>query len=304
MSAIYRAIGTTKQNFHQRLNRYLRRQDEEAQLVKLMHEVRQDHPAMGAEPMYRLLSPQGIGRDRFEAIYRAHGLKLYQKRNYRRTTDSRGVIRFNNLLEGIELTGVNQAYSSDITYYDLGGRFYYLTFILDVYSRRIKGYSVSRTLLTESTTLPALRMALKGTTREQTEGIIIHSDGGGQYYSKAFTASTRRASMRNSMCTSVYENAHAERINGTIKNSYLKHYAPRDYASLQRQTKRAVEKYNNERPHQSLGGLSPRDFEQKLAGNPQKTSLFTKKKEPKKKDDNDNNLILKPTLKKVNCIQG
>jgi transposase InsO family protein len=267
-----------------------------------MHEIRHDHPAMGAEPMYRLLSPQGIGRDRFEAIYRSHGMKLHQKRNYRRTTDSRGVIRFKNLLEGIELTGVNQVYSSDITYYELGGRYYYLTFIMDVYSRRIKGYSVSKTLYTESTTLPALRMALKGLTHEQTAGIIIHSDGGGQYYSKAFTALTRGAGMHNSMCTSVYENAHAERINGTIKNSYLRHYAPWDYASLQRQTKRAVEKYNNERPHQALSGLSPRAFEQTLVTNPQKTPLFTKKKEPKKKDYNDNNPILKPTLKKVNSF--
>lgn len=302
MSLIYRAIGTTKQNFHQRLNRYLRRQEEELQLVKLMHEVRHDHPAMGAEPMYRLLCPKGIGRDRFEAIYRSHGLKLYQKLNYRRTTDSRGVTRFENLLDGIELTGVNQAYSSDITYYELGERSYYLTFIMDVYSRRIKGYSVSKTLHADSTTLPALRMALKGLTRAQSEGIIMHSDGGGQYYSKVFTALTKRAGMRNSMCRSVYENAHAERINGTIKNSYLKHYAPRDYASLQRQTKRAVEKYNNERPHQSLNGLSPRAFEQVLASNPQKTTLLTKKKEAKKKDYNDNNLILKPTLKTVNCI--
>lgn len=302
MNAVYRAIGTTKQNFHQRLDRYFRRQDEEAQLVKVMHEVRQDHPAMGAEPMYKLLSPQGIGRDRFEAIYRSYGLKLDQKRNYRRTTDSNGAIRFRNLLAEIELTGVNQAYVSDITYYELSGKFYYLTFIMDLYSRRIKGYSVSKTLHSEVPTLPALRMAFSGSTRVQAEGLIIHSDGGGQYYSKAFMALTKRAGMRNSMCASVYENAHAERINGTIKNSYIKHYAPQDYVGLQRLTKRAVEKYNNERPHRSLGGLSPRAFEQTSVRNPQKPPLFTKKKVPKKKDDNDNNPILKPTSKTVNCI--
>ncbi|MCB9312303.1 MAG: transposase [Lewinellaceae bacterium] len=65
MNAVYGATGMTKQNFHQRLDRYLIRQDEQAQMVKVMHQVRQDHPAMGAESMYRLLSPQTMGRDRF-----------------------------------------------------------------------------------------------------------------------------------------------------------------------------------------------------------------------------------------------
>lgn len=304
MNAVYRAIGTTKQNVHQQLDRYMRYQDEKAQLVKVIHEVRRDHPAMGAEPMYQLMSPLGIGRDRFEMIYRSSGFKLYQKRNFHKTTDSKGVNRFENLLADIELTGVNQVYTSDITYYQIGESFYYLTFILDLYSRYIRGYSVSKTLATQATTLPALQMALKGLTRAQTQGLIIHSDGGGQYYAKAFTALTRKAGMRNSMCTSVYENAHAERINGTIKNSYVKHFDPQDFKSLQIQTKRAVSLYNNERPHQALGGLSPRAFEVSQLSYPQSFEFLTKKKEAKKKGDDSNKLIFNSTSKTVNCIQG
>ena len=277
MNTVFRAIGTTKQNFHQRLDRYLSRQDQEAQIVKVMHQVRQDHPDMGAEPLFSLMSPCGVGRDRFEMIYRSRGFKLHQKRNYRRTTDSTGVLRFRNLIQDIELTGINQVYVSDITYYEIGGAFYYLTFILDLYSRRIKGYSVSRTLKTNDTTIPAIQMALKGLTRAQTVGLIIHSDGGGQYYSKDFTALTKKAGIRNSMCTSVFENPHAERINGTIKNSYLKHYNPQNFKSLQHQAKRAVELYNNERPHRSLGRISPRAFEQTQAGYSQNAELLTKK---------------------------
>ena len=108
--------------------------------------------------------------------------------------------------------------------------------------------------------------------------------------------------MRNSMCTSVYENAHAERINGTIKNSYLKHFDPQDFKSLQIQTKRAVNLYNNERPHKALGGLSPRAFEQTLLSYPQSFEFLTKKKEAKKKGDDKSNLILKSTSKTVNSI--
>jgi putative transposase len=302
MNAVFRAIGMSKQNFHQRLDRYLVRQDEQAQMVKVMHQVRQDHPAMGAASMYRLLAPKTMGRDRFEAVYQSYGFVLEQKRNHRITTDSRGVPRFENLLVDIELTGVNQAFSSDITYYQIGDRFYYLTFILDLYSRYIRGYSVSKTLATQMTTLPALQMALKGLKSTQTQDLIIHSDGGGQYYAKAFTALTAKAGMRNSMCTSVYENAHAERINGTIKNSYLKHFDPQDFKSLQIETKRAVNLYNNERPHQALGGLSPRAFEQTLLSYPHSFEFLTKKKEAKKKGDDDSNLIFESTSKTVNCI--
>jgi transposase InsO family protein len=297
-------MDTTKQNFHQRLNGYLKFKAQEAQLVKLIHEVRKDHPVMGAASLYERTSPSGIGRERFVQIYNANGFKLHQKKNYRKTTDSSGVVRFPNLLEEIELTGINQAYSSDITYYQINNVFFYLTFIMDLYSRVIKGHSVSHTLCTEDTTLPALKMALKGTARARTKGTVFHSDGGGQYYSKAFLALTNKAGLRNSMCTSVYENPHAERVNGTIKNSYLKHYGPPTFRSLVKQTKRAVEKYNKEKPHEALGGMTPQAFEKALPVYPQKPGLLTKKKGPKKKEDNDNsNHISQLTPKTVNPIQ-
>ena len=70
--------------------------------------------------------------------------------------------------------------------------------------------------------------------------------------------------MRNSMCESVYENAHAERINGIIKNDYLVYYSPLNYNQLSNMTTKAVMKYNYERPHQSLGNVSPDQYEKAL----------------------------------------
>ena len=153
-----------------------------------------------------------MGRDRFEAFCFENGFKVSMKPAYHRTTNSYGVRRFDNLLESIELTSVNQVWVSDITYYRIGEKFYYLTFILDLYSRVIVGYSASENLDTLSTTIPALKMAAR--TRNIPKGLIIHSDGGGQYYCKEWLKLTSSHKMRNSMCESVYENAHAERING------------------------------------------------------------------------------------------
>lgn len=66
-------------------------------------------------------------------------------------------------------------------------------------------------------------MALKRRKHYIPEDMIFHSDGGGQYYDKAFLKLTEAYKMSNSMCAYAYENGKAERINGVIKNNYLVH---------------------------------------------------------------------------------
>lgn len=282
MSQVYRAIGTSKQNLHQRLNTFFKQQEEKAQLDKVILQVREDHPEMGALSLFQLIKPKHIGRDRFVRWYHEMGYTLYQKKNFRRTTDSDGVTRFDNLLEELELTGVNQAYSSDITYYTIDEKVYYLTFVLDLFSRKIKGYSASTTLMTIDTTIPALKMALKDQGKHLTPGLIFHSDGGGQYYSKEFLKITKEANILNSMGRSVFENPHAERLNGIIKNKYIRHYNPRNFKSLKQQLKRSVAMYNLQKPHEALGGMSPEVFESILI-----------KKSTKKVTKQINNQLLK-----------
>ena len=98
--------------------------------------------------MYAKLQPQGIGRDRFEQLCKSKGFSIARKVNLWRTTDSSGVIRFDNLLENLMLSRINEAWSSDITYYEVKERFYYLPFVMDCFSRRISGYAVSSRLTT------------------------------------------------------------------------------------------------------------------------------------------------------------
>lgn len=257
-------MGVSKQGFHQSADRYLRMLEEQEQLVPVIVDIRRDHPQMSARVMYSMIRPERMGRDRFEQFCFSRGFKIEQKRAYHRTTDSRGVTRFDNLLIGFKLTGVNQVWVSDITYYELDGRFYYLTFIMDLYSRRIVGFAASENLMTENTTLPALRMAIA--ERQPAPGLIFHSDGGGQYYCKEFLKLTKSHKMQNSMCESVYENPNAERVNGTIKNSYVKHYGPQNFLQLKQMTKKAVDMYNNYKPHEALGSLSPGAFEKLQRG--------------------------------------
>ena len=114
------------------------------------------------------------------------------------------------------------------------------------------------------------------------KGLIIHSDGGGQYYSKAFLAITK--GMVNSMCESVYENIHAERINGTIKNQYLEGYKPVTFEELKTMSKKSVKMYNTYKPHKSLSGLTPIEFERLKPELSTEITLVNKRKKEAKKE--------------------
>jgi len=285
MNAIYRTLGISKQAFHQRVDLNIRQQEELEQFLPIIRQVREDHPRMAAREMYRLIQPQTIGRDRFEAFCFEHGFKLDIKRNFHRTTNSLGVTRFENLVEGFELKGINQVWVSDITYYEMNGRFYYLTFIMDLYSRRILGYSASNNLFTENTTIPALIMAIRRRNGYDLERLIFHSDGGGQYYSKEFLRLTKQTGIRNSMCEDVFGNTHAERINGTIKNAYLGSYNPQNPVQLNNMLIKAVKMYNEQKPHKALKGLCPQVFEDLLSGLLTEMELINKRKKVAKKEN-------------------
>ena len=243
------------------LNRRSYKLEEQEQLIPLINEIRRDHPRMSARDIYLKLRPSFMGRDQFERFCMDSGYRIKKLRNYRVTTNSLGVIRFPNMIKDIEVTHVNQIFVSDITYFDMGGKTYYLTLIMDLYNREIVGYSVSDNLRTESTTLPALYKVINERGKANLAGAIVHSDGGGQYYCKEFKKLTKSLKMINSMTEEkVYENSHAERLNGIIKNNYLYPYGPTNMASLRKHLDKAVLMYNTGKPHKALGKLTPIDF--------------------------------------------
>lgn len=267
LNRLYSAINISKQAFHQYLNRQIRIEEEQKLLLQIIYELRSQHPTMGMRDMYYKIKPQTMGRDRFEAFCKENNLMSKALRNKRKTTNSIGVIRFPNLVSNIEIQRINQVWASDITYYEIDQVFYYLTFILDVYTRRIIGHCVSERLTTEQTTLPALRMAIKLRIKEGYEiiGVIFHSDGGGQYYSKKFLELTQKYGLKNSMCEYAWENPYAERINGVIKNNYLKHRNINSIKKLKKEVDRSVNLYNTDKPHIKLKRKTPIEFEKSLS---------------------------------------
>ena len=263
MKEVLHIGGISKQGFHQWVLKEMAFEDLKQQILLLVAEVRKDHPGMSARAMYGKIQPEGIGRDAFESLVYAHGYRLEVSKKYITTTNSSRTKRFDNLLVDKEIDGLNQVWVSDISFYWISDRFYYITIIMDLYSRFIVGFHISDSLRTVHTTLPALKHALtiRGIRHFHLQ-LIIHSDGGGQYLCIEFLKQTKKAGILNSMGKIVYDNSHAERVIQTIKNQYLKHYNPKDFKELKKQMARAVQMYNFERPHDSLNKLTPFEFEQ------------------------------------------
>lgn len=268
MKALYFLCGISRQGHMQNLQRSLNELDKHLLYIRMIEDVRIEHPGMGLRCIYDMTQPSGIGRDAFICLGLESGYRLKYTIKYTRTTYSVKSNHFFNLLTDKFFNGINQVWSSDITYYYFEGRFYYIVLIMDVYSRRILGYTIANNMRAENN-LAALKMALKTRGIEDYQNSLIHhSDRGTQYASDPYTNELKSKGIQISMCREVYENTHIERLNDTIKNQYLNRWIIRGIKELNKRLSQTIKSYNNTRPHASLNKMSPIQFEKMLEKTP------------------------------------
>jgi transposase InsO family protein len=156
----------------------------------------------------------------------------------------------------------NKVWQTDITYFQVGERFYYITFIVDIYTKVIKGYKVSEHLFAEAN-IDALQMALR--REKNVEGLIHHSDRGSQFTDSHYKKILKDKGIKMSMGLAAWENAYAERVNGIIKNEYLNRKTIKNFKTLTLEVTKAVNHYNKERIHNHLPNRNtPMQFENEL----------------------------------------
>jgi putative transposase len=234
----------------------------------MIAQIREIHPGMGLRTIYEKTQPEGIGRDHFIDLGIRLGLCMDPVTNRKRTTYVHRGSRYTNLLVGIDFTDVNQVWATDITYFRISDVFYYISLIMDLYSRRILGYFAADNLQAESS-VKALKMALDNReVKNYNQTLIHHSDKGSQYVSEAYTGMLMDHGIRISMCSSVYENTMQERVNKTIKNQYLKHWNIKSISALNHRLADAVFAYNYDKPHSSIGKITPVEYENQLQNIP------------------------------------
>ena len=156
----------------------------------------------------------------------------------------------------------NKVWISDITYAKVGSDFLYLCTILDLYSRKVLSYNISDRIDT-GLTLKTFHEAF--TKRNKPTGLIFHSDQGVQYTSYEFRSYLKCNGVIQSFSApgNPYDNAVAERFFSSVKDEDLRRNFYETKEEFQTAMDRYIDFYNDYRPHQRMGFLTPNQVERK-----------------------------------------
>jgi len=202
-----------------------------------------------------------IGRDKFFTVLREHKMLVPKLKNFHITTDSKHRFhKYKNKVKDFVPTRPEQLWVADITYIKTQNGHNYLALVTDAYSKKIMGYNIDSHMKTELCT-QALKMALKNRIYPD-EKLIHHSDRGFQYCNTKYAKFAEENGITMSMTEQYdpYENAVAERINGTLKYEYGLKQTIKNTKLARKIVKESVEIYNNLRPHLSLDMGKPSDI--------------------------------------------
>lgn len=234
--------------------------ESEVQLQADVETVAGLHPTYGTRRITHQLRRQPfayrVNRKRIQRLMRQmHLLRPVKRRKVRTTNSQHPYLRYPNLVKDLEITHPDQVWVSDITYVRLHDEFVYLAIILDVFTRAIRGWCLSRSIDLQLT-LDALRMALEQHGPPQ----VHHSDQGLQYAAHAYVNLLQGHGVQISMATvgKAEENGFAERFMRTIKEEEVDLSEYHDFADAQNQIRQFIEAvYNHKRIHSALDYFTP-----------------------------------------------
>lgn len=256
-------VGMSRQNYYAARGHRQRREIDEALVVELVKAQRCVHPRMGGRKLLFVLEPEleeagvAMGRDRFFELLKAHGLLVARKRTWPKTTQSRHCLPvFHNLVADRAATAPNQIWVSDLTYIRTEEGFLYAAVIMDRFSRKIVGWHIGDRLESQGC-IQALDMALGGLCGKSFP--IHHSDRGCQYCCHEYVERLQSHGLSISMTEQnhCYENAHAERVIGILKQEYELDATFLSKGQAVESFHQAIELYNHRRPHLSLNYQVP-----------------------------------------------
>jgi len=275
MTSLCSLFGISRQAHYQKRHRECIQNLENEIILEMVRQVRRKHPRMGCRKLLYKIQPMlaqeslKIGRDRLFWLLREADLLVKPKKKYRRTTIP-GFWRAPNRLPGLVVSHCDQVWVCDITYLDLlENRFAYLFLLMDLYSRYIVGWHVSRSLATDGA-LISLDMALSQRRADPRE-LIHHSDHGVQYTSRIYMNRLLENKVLASMGAigNCYDNIYAERVIGILKGEYSLDLPFINLSQVSTIVKEAIYLYNADRPHLSLGLATPKDvYENKVVDIP------------------------------------
>jgi transposase InsO family protein len=236
-------------------------------LIQIQATYKASHETYGSPRIYVELLAQGIrsGLNRVARLMRVAGIQARKKRRFVVTTDSKHHLPVapNVLDRQFIVAAPNERWVSDITYIWTMEGWLYLAVVLDLFNRQVVGWSTDSTidqLLVSRALSKALHM------RGPSTGLLLHSDRGSQYASRAYQEQLGQASIVCSMSRkgNCWDNAVVESFFSTLKTELIGDYVYHTRAEARSNIFEYIEIwYNRQRRHSSLGYLSPTEFEQK-----------------------------------------
>lgn len=260
------ALGVARGTFYNHIFRRADRSKHEEEQTQLMLKVKQvfddSEQRFGAEKIRIVLASSGIhtSRKRIAAIMQELGLysiRVDAKKQFKRKQQ---YTKQNLLKRKFSAGHPNQIWVSDITYFKVKSYWVYLCIILDLYSRKIIGWRVSRHM---STNLVTQTFKAAFQERGQPKDLTFHSDRGGQYISKTMMGLLQQYGVKQSFSASArpLDNAVAETFFASFKReeAYRKDYTSEQH--FRKSVEEYIRFYNEVRPHQTLNYRTPQAFE-------------------------------------------
>ncbi len=224
--------------------------------------------AYGWPRVWRQLLSQDIrvGKSRVQRLMQGHGIRARGKRRFRiATTDSQhGLPIAPNLLDrNFTVAAPNQAWAGDVTYIPTEEGWLFLAVVMDLFSRRIVGWSMQDNMRSEIV-IDALEMAWFQRSPDKNAGLIFHSDRGSQYASREFNQVLKECGMTPSMSRkgNCWDNACSETLFGSLKVERLHGMQFQTIRQAKDETLDWLLWYNRTRLHSTLKYTSPMQFEQ------------------------------------------
>ncbi|MBE7048183.1 MAG: IS3 family transposase [Ruminococcaceae bacterium] len=238
--------------------------EEQSQLMLKVQQIFEDaQQRYGAAKICAVLAQNGInvGKRRVKSIMDELGLESVQrgaKNSYKKEQER---LKRNILNREFKAERMNEKWVSDITYFKLKNYPVYLCIILDLFSRKVVGYKVSKKCSTNLVTA-TFKQAFEN--RGQPQGLMFHSDRGAQYISDTFRLLLRDCGVTQSFSNSgkPYDNAVIESFFSTFKKeeAYRRNY--RSENEFKKLVDEYIMFYNEKRPHSTLAFKSPNRFEE------------------------------------------
>lgn len=265
-------LGYSRSTFYEVIQNQKERQVQKTKVEKyildFVQKIRSDLPRIGGKKLYYLINQQAdrsqfkFGEKRFFEVLRNHNLLIKRNKRHVRTTDNcLWAKQYPNLVKEIIPTRPEQIWVSDITYFRTKDGFVYGHLITDAYSKKIMGAVLTDTLKA-SASLQALQQAIEN--RMYQDQLIHHSDRGLQYLSKIYTDLLNSYQIKISVTQdgNPYDNPVAERINGILKDEFDFGGIFENQREAEKVFNRAIELYNEMRPHWSNHLLTPNQMHQ------------------------------------------